>query len=57
MGTYITAFTFPQAIRMVEQGILNLAPIVTDVLPLESLSDGMDKLRAGTATKVVITPA
>ena len=35
MGTYITSYTFPQAIRMVEQGILNLAPIVTHVLPLD----------------------
>jgi hypothetical protein len=42
---------------MVEQGILNLAPIVTDVLPLDELAGGMQRLRAGDATKVVITPA
>ena len=57
VGTYITNFTFPQAIRMVEQGILNLAPIVTHVLPLERLAEGIELLRAGTAVKVVITPA
>ena len=57
MGTYITSFTFPQAIRMVEQGILNLAPIVTHVLPLDRLPEGLDLLRARAATKVVITPA
>lgn len=56
MGTYITNFTFPQAIRMVEQGVLTLAPIVTHVLPLERLAEGLDLLRSGTATKVVITP-
>jgi threonine dehydrogenase-like Zn-dependent dehydrogenase len=56
MGTYITTYTFPQAIRMVEQGILTLAPIVTHVLPLERLTDGLDLLRSGAATKVVITP-
>ena len=56
MGTYITNFTFPQAIRMVEQGILNLAPMVTHVLPLERLSEGLGLLRSGAATKVVITP-
>ena len=55
MGTYITAFTFPQAIRMVEQGILNLAPIVTHALPLERLTDSIDLLRSGVATKVVLT--
>jgi threonine dehydrogenase-like Zn-dependent dehydrogenase len=57
MGTYITNFTFPQAIRMVEQGTLNLAPIVTHVLPLDRLADGLELLRSGSATKVVITPA
>jgi len=57
MGTYITNFTFPPAIRMVEQGILNLAPIVTHVLPLDELPRGLDLLRSGEATKVVIQPA
>jgi threonine dehydrogenase-like Zn-dependent dehydrogenase len=56
MGTYITSYTFPQAIRLVEQGLLDLAPIVTHVLPLERLSDGLDALRSGAATKVVIKP-
>ena len=56
MGTYITSYTFPQAIRMVEQGILTLAPIVTHVLPLDRLTEGLDLLRSGAATKVVITP-
>ena len=57
MGTYITNFTFPQAIRMVEQGILDLAPIVTHVLPLDRLPDGLDLLRSGAATKVIIRPS
>lgn len=56
MGTYITAFTFPPAIRLVEQGILPLAAIVTHVLPLTRLGEGFDLLRSGEATKVVITP-
>ena len=57
LGSYITAFTFPTAIRLVESGALNLEPIVTHVLPLERLTDGLDLLRSGGATKVVITPA
>jgi threonine dehydrogenase-like Zn-dependent dehydrogenase len=55
-GSYVTAFTFPTAIRLVEGGTLPLAPIVTNVLPLDRLAEGMDLLRAGTATKVIITP-
>lgn len=56
LGSYVTAFTFPTAIRLVEGGSLPLAPIVTHVLPLERLADGLDLLRSGDATKVVITP-
>jgi 2-desacetyl-2-hydroxyethyl bacteriochlorophyllide A dehydrogenase len=56
LGSYVTAFTFPTAIRLVESGALNLEPIVTDVLPLERLPEGLDLLRSGAATKVVITP-
>ena len=56
LGLYVTAFTFPTAIRLVETGALNLDPIVTHVMPLERLTEGLDLLRAGGATKVVITP-
>jgi threonine dehydrogenase-like Zn-dependent dehydrogenase len=57
LGSYVTAFTFPTAIRLVEGGNLPLDPIVTHVLPLEQLSEGLDLLRSGAGTKVVITPA
>jgi threonine dehydrogenase-like Zn-dependent dehydrogenase len=56
LGSYVTAFTFPTAIRLVESGALRLEPIVTHVLPLERLGEGIDLLRSGGATKVVITP-
>lgn len=56
LGSYITAFTFPTAIRLVEGGSLALEPIVTDVLPLDRLSEGLERLRSGSATKVVILP-
>lgn len=55
-GSYVTAFTFPTAIRLLESGTLNLAPIVSDVLPLRDVLDGIARLRSGEATKVVITP-
>ena len=56
LGSYVTAFTFPTAIRLVETDALNLEPIVTHVLHLDRLSEGLDLLRSGAATKVVITP-
>ncbi len=56
LGSYISNFTFPAAIRLVEGGTLNLAPIVSAVLPLADVVDGIARLRSGEATKVVITP-
>ena len=55
-GSYITNFTFPTAIRMVESGALRLEPIVTHVLPLDQTLAGLDLLRSGQATKVVVLP-
>jgi len=55
-GSYITNFTFPTAIRLIESGGLDLAPIVSEVLPLERIAEGIAHLRSGEATKVVITP-
>ena len=56
LGSYITSFTFPEAIALLESGRLTLAPMISAVLPLSELEDGFDALRAGRATKVVITP-
>jgi threonine dehydrogenase-like Zn-dependent dehydrogenase len=56
-GSYVTAFTFPTAIRLVEARALRLEPIVTHVLPLDRVGEGLDLLRSGDATKVVITPS
>jgi threonine dehydrogenase-like Zn-dependent dehydrogenase len=55
-GTYITHFTFPAAIRMIESGSLDLQPIVSDVVPLADALEGIARLRSGEATKVVIVP-
>ena len=56
LGSYISNFTFPTAIRLVESGRLTLAPIVSAVLPLSEVLDGVARLRSGEATKIVITP-
>jgi threonine dehydrogenase-like Zn-dependent dehydrogenase len=55
-GTYITQFTFPAAIRMIESGALNLKPIVSDVMPLADALEGLARIRSGEATKVVVVP-
>lgn len=55
-GTYITDFTFPTAIRLLETERLLVEPMIGVVLPLERAPEGFDLLRAGDVTKVVITP-
>ncbi len=56
LGSYIANFTYPDAVRLLEGGRLRLEPIISAVLPLERIEDGLDALRDGTATKVVLTP-
>jgi threonine dehydrogenase-like Zn-dependent dehydrogenase len=56
LGSYISNFTFPAAIRMVESGQLALAPMITAIVPLEETLAGIERLRSGDAVKIVITP-
>jgi threonine dehydrogenase-like Zn-dependent dehydrogenase len=56
LGSYISNFTFPAAIKLVEGGQLGLAPIVSAVVTLDDVVDGVARLRSGEATKIVITP-
>jgi threonine dehydrogenase-like Zn-dependent dehydrogenase len=56
LGSYISNFTFPAAIRMVESGQLNLTPMITATIPLEETVAGIARIRSGEAVKIVIKP-
>lgn len=56
MGSYISNFTFPEAIRLLEGGRLLVEPMISAVLPLEQAEEGFAMLRSGGATKVVMVP-
>ncbi len=56
LGSYISNFTFPAAIRLVESGQLNLAPMVSATIPLEETVAGIGRIRSGEAVKIVIKP-
>ncbi len=56
LGSYISNFTFPAAIRLVEGGRLNLAPMITATVPLEDTVAGIARIRSGEAVKIVIKP-
>jgi threonine dehydrogenase-like Zn-dependent dehydrogenase len=54
LGSYISSFTFPTAIRLLERGVPDLSPIITHRLGLDSVHEALDLLRSGDALKVVI---
>ena len=56
LGSYISNFTFPAAIRIVEGGLLDLRPMITATIPLEETEAGIARLRSGEAVKIVIRP-
>ena len=56
LGSYISNFTFPAAIRLVESGQLNLAPLITATIGIDDTVAGIARLRSGEAVKIVIKP-
>jgi threonine dehydrogenase-like Zn-dependent dehydrogenase len=56
VGSYISNFTFPAAIRLVESGQLDLAPMISATIGLEDTAAGIARLRSGDAVKIVIRP-
>jgi len=56
MGSFITRFTFPFAIKIIESKVLDLEKLITHRLPLEDVHKGIEAMRKGEAIKVIITP-
>jgi len=57
LGSFVGQNVFPDAIRLLEQGRLDLAPLVTHRIGLDELPGAVDELRAGQAVKVEVAPA
>ncbi|MCH7490478.1 MAG: zinc-binding dehydrogenase [Gemmatimonadetes bacterium] len=47
---------YPEIIRLVEAGRLQLDPIVSGSLPLEDINEGFERLRRGVGIRWVVTP-
>ncbi len=54
-GTFVGVGTFPQAIQLLEDGVLQPSGLNLTV-PLADLAEGLDLCRTGAAVKVVATP-
>lgn len=47
---------YPEIIRLLQAGRLNLDPIVSGTIPLERINEGLDRLRRGEGVRWVVTP-
>lgn len=56
LGSYASRHTFPAAVTLLEQRLLDLEPLVTHRLPLRELPAGLAAIAAGEAGKVVVYP-
>lgn len=54
LGTWLANATFEDAVRIVEEKAIDLERLVTDVIPLEEIKEGIAKLARGEAVKVVV---
>lgn len=55
-GTWLANASFPKAVKILERGTLNLKPLVTHILPLDRLEEGIDLLRKGEGIEIMIDP-
>jgi 2-desacetyl-2-hydroxyethyl bacteriochlorophyllide A dehydrogenase len=58
LGAYVgrSEEVFPPAVRLLEQGRIDLSPLVTHRIELDQLPAAIDELRAGRAVKVEVQP-
>jgi threonine dehydrogenase-like Zn-dependent dehydrogenase len=56
LGSFVGQDVFPDAIRLLEQGQVDLEPLVSHRIALEELPDAVEELRAGRAVKVEVEP-
>ncbi|MDD2958709.1 MAG: zinc-dependent alcohol dehydrogenase family protein [Lachnospiraceae bacterium] len=53
-GTWLANATFPKAVAILEAGKVELEPLITHVLPLEQLEQGVNYMRSGEGVEVII---
>ncbi len=56
LGTWIANASFPQAVKILESGVLDLKPLITHTLPLEKTAEGIEILRRGEGIEILIDP-
>jgi threonine dehydrogenase-like Zn-dependent dehydrogenase len=54
LGSFVGQHTFPEAVRLLESGLLDLTPIISHQVDLADLPDLLPALRAGEVIKAVV---
>ncbi len=55
MGTFIARNTFPLAVKTIESGVLDLEALISHKISLKEIHEGLNALKEGRATKVLVT--
>ena len=55
-GTWLANATFPTAVKVIEDGCIDIKALITDVIPLKDVKAGIEKLAKGQAVKVIVRP-
>jgi threonine dehydrogenase-like Zn-dependent dehydrogenase len=56
LGTWLANATFPEAVRVLESGVLNIGGLITATIPLAQVREGIDMLGKGEAVKIIVKP-
>ncbi len=56
LGTYISLFSFPSTVAVLESGKVELERMVTHVLELKDIREGIELMRRGEAIKILVKP-
>lgn len=54
LGAFANLYNYPECIRLVSEGKIDVRSAITHRLPLEKVMDGIDLVRSGQSVKVVI---
>ena len=56
LGTWIAKGTFPGAVQILEKGVLDLEKLITHVIPMQSINNGISLLAKGEGLEIIVTP-
>ena len=56
LGSFIAGFTFPQAVKLLDSGLLHVDKLITHRIKLEEFGESLELLKKGEAIKVIMTP-